>query len=69
MIHIPLGWGNILVERRQDWMCFCEPEANIGGRKVECARGKVIGGCSSTNAMAYARGKHLAQSQVSSAGG
>ncbi|MCB1499112.1 MAG: choline dehydrogenase [Bauldia sp.] len=56
MIHIPLGWGKILVERRHDWMYFCEPEENVGGRRVECARGKVIGGCSSTNAMAYVRG-------------
>ncbi len=56
MIHIPLGWGKILVERRHDWMYFCEPEANVGGRAVECARGKVVGGCSSTNAMAYVRG-------------
>jgi 4-pyridoxate dehydrogenase len=37
-------------------MYFCEPEENVGGRKVECARGKIIGGCSSTNAMAYVRG-------------
>jgi 4-pyridoxate dehydrogenase len=56
MIHIPLGWGKILTERRHDWMYFCEPEDNVGGRRVECARGKVIGGCSSTNAMAYVRG-------------
>ncbi len=56
MIHIPLGWGKILTERRHDWMYFCEPEVNVGGRKVECARGKVIGGSSSTNAMAYVRG-------------
>jgi 4-pyridoxate dehydrogenase len=56
MIHVPLGWGKILTERRHDWMYFCEPEANVGGRKVECARGKVIGGSSSTNAMAYVRG-------------
>ena len=56
LIHIPLGWGKILVERRHDWMYFCAPEANVGGRKVECARGKVVGGSSSTNAMAYVRG-------------
>lgn len=56
MIHIPLGWGKILTERRHDWMYFCEPEENVGGRSVECARGKVIGGSSSTNAMAYVRG-------------
>lgn len=56
MIHVPLGWGKILTERRHDWMYFCEPEDNVGGRRVECARGKVVGGSSSTNAMAFVRG-------------
>jgi choline dehydrogenase/4-pyridoxate dehydrogenase len=37
-------------------MYFCEPEDSVGGRTVECARGKVVGGSSSTNAMAYVRG-------------
>ncbi len=55
-IHIPLGWGKILQKRLHDWMYFCEPEDNVGGRRVECARGKVVGGSSSTNAMAYVRG-------------
>ena len=39
-----------------DWMYFTEPEAAMDGRRVECARGKVIGGSSSINAMAYVRG-------------
>ncbi len=51
-IHIPLGWGKILQGRLHDWGYFCEPEENVNGRRVECARGKVIGGSSSTNAMA-----------------
>ena len=55
-IHIPLGWGRILTRRQHDWMYFAEPEAAVGGRAVECARGKVIGGSSSTNAMAHVRG-------------
>ena len=55
-IHIPLGWGRILNQRRHDWMYFAEPEATMGGRRVECARGKVIGGSSSINAMVYVRG-------------
>lgn len=55
-IHIPLGWGKILQGRLHDWGYFCEPEDNVNGRRVECARGKVIGGSSSTNAMAYVRG-------------
>ena len=55
-IHIPLGWGRILNQRRHDWMYFAEPEKTMEGRRVECARGKVIGGSSSINAMAYVRG-------------
>ena len=55
-IHIPLGWGKILTERRVDWQYFASPEPSVGGRAVECARGKVIGGSSSTNAMAFVRG-------------
>src|SRR5437868_8912325 len=55
-IKIPLGWGRILSNRLHDWGYFAEPEANVGGRAVECARGKVIGGSSSVNAMAYVRG-------------
>ena len=37
-------------------MYFAEPEATTGGRGLECARGRVIGGSSSINAMAYVRG-------------
>ena len=55
-IHIPLGWGKILTERRVDWQYFATPEPSVGGRAVECARGKVVGGSSSTNAMAFVRG-------------
>jgi 4-pyridoxate dehydrogenase len=55
-IHIPLGWGRMLQRRRHDWMYFAEPEATMDGRRVECARGKVVGGSSSINAMVYVRG-------------
>ena len=55
-IHIPLGWPYLLLNRKHDWMYFAEPEATMDGRGLECARGKVIGGSSSINAMAYVRG-------------
>jgi 4-pyridoxate dehydrogenase len=55
-ISIPLGWGRILGRRMHDWMYFSEPEPGMNGRQIECARGKVIGGSSSINAMAYVRG-------------
>jgi 4-pyridoxate dehydrogenase len=56
LIKIPLGWGRILERRLHDWMYFTEPEENANGRRIECARGKVVGGSSSINAMAYVRG-------------
>ncbi|MDB5508470.1 MAG: dehydrogenase [Hyphomicrobiales bacterium] len=55
-IHIPLGWPRILLKRLHDWGYFAEPEASMDGREIECARGKVVGGSSSINAMAYVRG-------------
>jgi 4-pyridoxate dehydrogenase len=55
-IHIPLGWPRLLLNRMHDWMYFAEPESTMDGRGLECARGKVIGGSSSINAMAYVRG-------------
>ena len=56
LIKVPLAWGKMLLERKHDWGYFAEPEDSVAGRAIECARGKVLGGSSSTNAMAYVRG-------------
>jgi 4-pyridoxate dehydrogenase len=56
LIHIPLAWGKIFQERLHDWQYWSEPEPNMDGRSIECARGKVIGGSSSINVMGYVRG-------------
>jgi 4-pyridoxate dehydrogenase len=55
-IHIPLGWPRHLTKRTHDWMYMTEAEPQLGGRSIVCLRGKVIGGSSSINAMAYVRG-------------
>ena len=55
-LKLPLGWGKVYKERLYDWHYDTEPETYAGNRKMEVARGKVIGGSSSTNAMAYVRG-------------
>jgi len=39
-----------------DWGFETEPEPNLGGRRLPCPRGKVIGGSSSINGMVYVRG-------------
>lgn len=56
LIRIPMGWGMLYTKKLHDWRFGTEPEANLQGRIVEFARGKVVGGCSSINAMAYVRG-------------
>jgi 4-pyridoxate dehydrogenase len=55
-IKIPIAWVRMLHQRKHDWGYFAEPEETAGGRGLECARGRVIGGTSSINAMAYTRG-------------
>jgi len=55
-IHIPLGWGRIYQNCLHDWRYLTEPLAALNSRRINCARGKVIGGCSSINALAYVRG-------------
>ena len=56
LLKIPLAWGEVLLNRMCDWGYDSEPEAGMNGRAIEVARGKVIGGSSSINAMAYVRG-------------
>ncbi len=56
VIQIPLTWGLILKNRLFDWNYFTESEPGFDNRRIECARGKVIGGSSSINGMAYGRG-------------
>ena len=67
-IKIPLGWGRIFGKRLHDWMYFTEPEGALLGRRIECARGKVIGGSSSINAMAYVRGNAIDYARWAKAG-
>jgi 4-pyridoxate dehydrogenase len=55
-IHIPLAWGRMMARRAHDWMYWTEPEPGMNNRRIEIPRGKVIGGSSSINAMAYVRG-------------
>jgi len=55
-IHIPLGMGKMHEHNMFDWGYHTEPEPNMNGRTIEAMRGKVLGGSSSINVMAYTRG-------------
>lgn len=41
---------------RENWGYVTEPQAGLNGRKIDIARGRVLGGSSAINAMIYARG-------------
>ena len=55
-VKLPLGWGKVLLNRIYDWGYDGEPQETMAGRRIECTRGKVVGGSSTINAMAYVRG-------------
>src|SRR5437016_3382348 len=57
LIHVPIGLGKIWEHRMFDWGYDTEPEPRLDGRRIEAERGKVLGGSSSVNVMAYVRGR------------
>ncbi len=56
-IHIPVGYLYTIGNPRTDWCFKTEPDPGLNGRALGYARGKVLGGCSSINAMIYMRGQ------------
>ena len=56
-IEIPVGYLYTIANPRTDWCYKTEPEPASNGRSIDYARGKVLGGCSSINAMIYMRGQ------------
>ena len=54
-IHVPAAFSQ-LFKSSLDWDLDSEPEPGLGGRRAYLPRGKVLGGCSSMNAMVYIRG-------------
>lgn len=56
-IHVPVGYLYTINNPRTDWCFKTEAQAGLNGRSIGYARGKVLGGCSSINAMIYMRGQ------------
>jgi 4-pyridoxate dehydrogenase len=56
LIHIPLGMGKMHEYEMFNWGYHTDPEPSLNGRRIEAMRGKVLGGSSSINVMAYTRG-------------
>jgi choline dehydrogenase len=55
-IKMPAALAYPLNGTKYNWAYYSEPEPFLGGRKMYCPRGRVLGGSSSVNGMAYVRG-------------
>ena len=67
-IDIPVGYLYTIGNPRTDWCYTTEPDPGLNGRTIGYARGKVLGGCSSINAMIYMRGQKSDYDQWASLG-
>lgn len=56
MIHIPAGIRTLLHHPVLSWNYTSEPEDGTNGRPIHWPRGKVLGGSSSINGLAFVRG-------------
>ena len=56
-IHIPIGYGKTIFDRRINWGYETEPEPELGGRRIYWPRGKVLGGSGSVNGLVHIRGQ------------
>ena len=55
-IHVPLGVGKLLKDPRYVWKYETEPQRFMRGQTIYWPRGKVLGGSSAINGMAYVWG-------------
>jgi choline dehydrogenase len=55
-LHMPAALAYPLKNQRYNWGYWSEPEPHMDGRRMYCPRGRVLGGSSSINGMAYVRG-------------
>jgi choline dehydrogenase len=56
-IRVPVGYLYTIANPRTDWCYKTEPDEHLAGRSIHYARGRVLGGCSSINAMIHMRGQ------------
>ena len=56
LIQMPSALSIPMNMPRYNWAYESEPEPGLGGRRMNCPRGKVLGGSSSINGLVYVRG-------------
>jgi choline dehydrogenase len=58
-IQMPAALSIAMNSKTYNWGYRSEPEPHLNGRRINCPRGKVLGGSSSINGLVYARGHPL----------
>ena len=59
IIQMPAALSLPMNSKTYNWGYRTEPEPHLGGRRLNCPRGKVLGGSSSINGLVYVRGHPL----------
>ncbi|MBV9553371.1 MAG: GMC family oxidoreductase N-terminal domain-containing protein, partial [Alphaproteobacteria bacterium] len=54
---IPVGSARLIKNPAANWLYASEPEASTNGRSIPVPRGKLLGGSSAINGMAFVRGQ------------
>ena len=54
---IPVGSARLITNPAANWLYSSEPEANTNGRRIPVPRGRMLGGSSAINGMAFVRGQ------------
>src|SRR6266550_4499582 len=55
--RIPIGYARLLTNPAANWLYSSEPETTTNGRRIPVPRGRLLGGSSAINGMAFVRGQ------------
>ncbi len=55
--RVPVGFARLITNPAANWLYASEPEASTNGRKIPVPRGKILGGSSAINGLAFVRGQ------------
>jgi choline dehydrogenase len=55
--RIPVGYAKLVTNPAVNWLYSGEPEASTNGRRLPVPRGRMLGGSSAINGLAFVRGQ------------
>jgi len=55
--RVPVGYARLIANPAVNWLYSSEPEASTAGRRIPVPRGRMLGGSSALNGLAFVRGQ------------